>query len=43
MISEALPWRFYWRQLDLQTTAYPLNRVRVEVGTVSMDSEWIGL
>jgi MSHA biogenesis protein MshJ len=40
---EALPWRFYWRRLELTTTHYPLNRVRVELGTVSMDSQWIGL
>jgi MSHA biogenesis protein MshJ len=40
---EALPWRFYWRVLDLQSGKYPLNRVRVELGTVSMTKEWIGL
>ena len=40
---EALPWRFYWRRLELTTTRYPLNRVRVELGTVSMGSEWIDL
>lgn len=40
---EALPWRFYWRRLELTTTRYPSNRVRVELGTVSMGSDWIGL
>lgn len=40
---EALPWRFYWRVLDLQSDKYPLNRVRVELGTVSMTREWIDL
>ena len=40
---EALPWRFYWRRLELDTERYPNNRVRVELGTVSMDSDWIGL
>jgi len=40
---EALPWRFYWRRLELTTTRYPTNEVRLEVGTVSMESEWIGL
>lgn len=40
---EALPWHFYWRRLELTTTHYPLNRVRVELGTVSMGSEWIDL
>ncbi len=40
---EALPWRFYWRVLDLRSAGYPVNRVRVELGTVSMGREWIGL
>ncbi|MGH8221010.1 MAG: hypothetical protein ACREUT_20955 [Steroidobacteraceae bacterium] len=40
---EALPWRFYWRRLELTTTHYPINEVRLEVGTVSMANEWIGL
>jgi MSHA biogenesis protein MshJ len=40
---EALPWRFYWRILELQTTEYPVNRVRIELGTLSMDREWIGI
>jgi MSHA biogenesis protein MshJ len=40
---EELPWRFYWRRLELTTTGYPVNRVRVELGTVSMDSDWIDL
>ncbi len=40
---EALPWRFYWRRLELTSTHYPMNRVRVELGTVSMGSDWIGL
>ena len=40
---EGLPWRFYWRRLELTTTSYPINRVRVELGTLSMDPQWIGL
>jgi MSHA biogenesis protein MshJ len=40
---EALPWRFYWRRLELTSTRYPTNEVRLEVGTVSMESQWIGL
>ncbi len=40
---EGLPWHFYWRVLDLHATTYPMNRVRVELGTVSMGREWIGL
>lgn len=40
---EALPWRFYWHRLDLQTTAYPLNRVRIELSTLSLDEAWLGV
>lgn len=40
---EALPWRFYWKVLELRTTDYPTNRVRIELGTLSMDKEWLGV
>lgn len=40
---EALPWRFHWKVLELQTGEYPLNRVRIELSTLSMDRDWIGV
>lgn len=40
---EALPWHFYWKKLELTSTDYPLNRVRIELGTLSMDKDWIGV
>jgi MSHA biogenesis protein MshJ len=40
---EGLPWRFYWRVLELETKTYPLNRVRIELSTLSLDKEWIGV
>lgn len=40
---EDLDWQFYWKNLDLISVDYPLNRVRIEVGTLSMDKEWIGV
>jgi MSHA biogenesis protein MshJ len=40
---EGLPWHFYWRVLQLETKTYPLNRVRIELSTVSLDKEWIGV
>lgn len=40
---EALPWRFYWKVLELRTTEYPTNSVRIELGTLSMDKEWLGV
>jgi len=39
---EGLPWRLYWQYLDLAVEEYPLNRVRIEVSTLSLDEEWIG-
>jgi MSHA biogenesis protein MshJ len=40
---EALPWRFNWKVFELNTTTYPLNRVRIEMSTLSMDKDWIGV
>jgi MSHA biogenesis protein MshJ len=40
---ERLEWRFHWKLLDLETTRYPLNRVRIELSTLSMDKDWIGV
>ena len=40
---EGLQWHFYWRVLELETRQYPLNRVRIELSTVSLDKEWIGV
>lgn len=40
---EKLEWRFYWRLLELETTTYPRNRVRIELSTLSLDKDWIGV
>lgn len=40
---EALPWRFYWKVLELNSDDYPSNVVRIELGTLSMDKEWLGV
>jgi MSHA biogenesis protein MshJ len=40
---EALPWHFYWKVLELNSGTYPLNRVRIELSTLSMDKEWLGV
>lgn len=40
---EALPWHFYWKVLELNAGTYPLNRVRIELSTLSMDKEWLGV
>lgn len=41
-VIESLPWRLYWQVLELDVIDYPLNRVRIEVSTLSLDEEWIG-
>ena len=40
---EALPWQFCWKDLELATVKYPVNRVRIEITTLSMDKEWLGV
>jgi len=40
---EALPWRFNWKVLELATRRYPLNRVTIQLTTLSMDKDWIGV
>jgi MSHA biogenesis protein MshJ len=40
---ESLEWRFYWRLLELESTAYPRNRVHIELSTLSLDKDWIGV
>jgi MSHA biogenesis protein MshJ len=40
---ESLPWHFYWKTLEIQTLKYPTNRVRLEICTLSMDKEWLGV
>jgi MSHA biogenesis protein MshJ len=40
---EALPWRIYWSRLELSIDEYPVNDVVLEVATLSLDEEWIGV
>jgi MSHA biogenesis protein MshJ len=40
---EALPWHFYWQRLELQSGSYPKTRVRIELATLSLDKEWLGV
>jgi MSHA biogenesis protein MshJ len=40
---EGLPWHFYWQSLELDATHYPVTRVTVRLGTVSMSHDWIQL
>ena len=38
---EALPWRIHWQQLDLSVGNYPVSRVRIVIGALSLSREWM--
>ena len=38
-----LPWRFYWDDLKYEVDIYPNAKITLEVHTVSMSEEWIGV
>jgi MSHA biogenesis protein MshJ len=40
---EALPYKFRWSSLELVTTGYPRNRVRIVLSTLSLESTWLGV
>lgn len=40
---EALDWEFQWDALRLETVDYPQARVTVQLSTLSLDEDWIGV
>ena len=40
---EALPWDFYWDDLQLTVIKYPISRVVITVHTLSLEEGWIGV
>jgi MSHA biogenesis protein MshJ len=40
---ERLPWHLYWSRLDFAVDAYPRNKIVLELRTLSLDEEWIGV
>jgi MSHA biogenesis protein MshJ len=40
---ERLPWHLYWTRLDFSVDEYPNNDVVLELTTLSLDEEWIGV
>ena len=40
---ETLPWRIYWGGLALVSDEYPTNRITIELFTLSLEEEWIGV
>jgi MSHA biogenesis protein MshJ len=40
---EKLPWQIYWSRLELAVDRYPRNDIVLELRTLSLDEEWIGV
>lgn len=40
---ERLPWHLYWSRLDFAVDEYPRNKIVIELRTLSLDEEWIGV
>jgi MSHA biogenesis protein MshJ len=40
---EGLPWHLYWARFELKAGDYPTNTYSIEVRTLSLDKEWIGV
>ena len=39
----ALPWRLQWRIVEVEAREYPINRVRIELCTLSLSPEWLSI
>lgn len=40
---ERLPWNVYWSRLELSADEYPVNDIMLELTTLSLEPEWIGV
>jgi MSHA biogenesis protein MshJ len=40
---ERLPWNVYWSRLELSADDYPVNDIMLELTTLSLEPEWIGV
>jgi MSHA biogenesis protein MshJ len=40
---EAMPWRIHWQQLELTAQDYPVNRVRIVIGALSLSRSWMSI
>lgn len=40
---ESLPWQLYWNNLDYQVDEYPGATITLDVHTVSLSEDWIGV
>lgn len=40
---ERLPWQIYWAGLNLETEEHPRIRITLEIHTLSLEEDWIGV
>lgn len=40
---EALPWRLFWDDVQIQTEDYPTAQIRIRIHTLSLHEGWIGV
>lgn len=40
---ERLPWRMHWQRLELKAGTYPMNRVRIVIGALSLSRDWMSV
>ena len=40
---ERLPWQIYWHSLRLDSQNPPSNRIVIELYTLSLEEDWIGV
>ena len=40
---EGLPWRIHWRKLELVAGQYPVNRVKLVIGALSLSRDWMSV
>jgi len=40
---ERLPWRLFWGSLEVETEEYPRSRITIELYTLSLEQEWVGV
>jgi MSHA biogenesis protein MshJ len=40
---EALPWRIFFSRLDLESIEHPRLKIRLELNTLSLEEEWLGV
>ena len=40
---EQLPWRIFYSRLDLESLEHPTLRITLELNTLSLEQEWLGV